>query len=182
MRGNLAPRGRPLAAFALLAFARAALAQAPHPIPPPQRALHARAAEAEWVAIGRVTLVERGRITFRCEAALRGALPDAFQVKRSPLRPPALETGDRALLFLRGARSPYVFAGEPSEALRIPRGDAGREIERALPALVDTPKDPGRLRAIYGGWAASASPLLRSLGRAGLDALPPNPPARRPPR
>lgn len=162
-----------LAALLAVAWAGAAVGQAPHPIPPLARALHERAASAEKIAIARVTHLERGRLAFARDAGLRGALPASFEVKRSPLHPPALAVGDLALLFLRGARSPYVLAGEPTEVVPLASGAEARALADALPALLGAGDDAAALRAVYARWAASASPLLRGLGHAGLEALPP---------
>jgi hypothetical protein len=161
-----------------LAWGAEAVAQAPHAIPPLARPLHERAADAETIAIGRVTHVERGRIAIARDAALRGTLPPEFELKRSPLRPPAVEPGDRALLFLRGARSPYVLAGEPTEIVPIASDADARALAAALPALLAAGEDAAALRATYAQWAGSASPLLRALGHAGLEALPAPAPER----
>lgn len=168
-----------LAGLLVCAWTAAAGAQAPHPIPPLGRPLHERAADAEAIAIARVTGVERGRIAVARDAELRGTVPEGFELKRSPLRPPALAAGDRALLFLRGARSPYVLAGDPAEVVPIANDAEARALAVALPALLAAGEDAAALRGVYAAWAASASPLLRGLGHAGLAALPPPTAAKR---
>ncbi len=167
-----------LAAAAALGFAAAASAQAPHPIPPPQRPLHERAREAEIVAIGVVAHVERGRIAIEGAVPVRGASPARFALKRSPLRPPPLAAGDRALLFLRGARPPYVLAGDARDVVAIASDAEAHALAAALPALLAADYDAEALRTVYAEWTADASPLLRELGRAGIGALPAREPRR----
>jgi hypothetical protein len=178
MQGKLARGASRLGLAGAIAAALAAHAQVPHPIPPPVRALHERAGEAELIAIGRVARIDAGRIAFERESALRGEPPARFEVKRSPLRPPRLETGDRALLFLRGARPPYVLAGDPGETTRIEREADARALAAELPRLLSAGREQDELRNVYEGWAKDGSRLLRAFGHAGLLALPPEPAAR----
>jgi hypothetical protein len=175
MHALLARWATPLAAAA--ALAGAASAQAPHLIPPLQRGLHERAAGAEIAVIARVTGADAGRLELAAEAVLRGAPPQRFAVKRSPLRPPPLAVGDRALLFLRGARPPYVLAGDASDPLPIASEAEARRLGEALPALLAAGDDAAALRAIYTRWSAADEPLLRRLGHEGLASLPPEAPA-----
>lgn len=162
-----------LVALLAAAWAGAAIAQAPHPIPPLARALHERAASAEGIAIARVTYVERGRLGVVREAGLRGALPASFEVKRSPLHPPALAVGDLPCSSCAVRARPSCSPGEPTEIVPLASGAEARALADALPALLAAGADPGALRAVYASWAASPSPLLRALGHAGLEALPP---------
>jgi hypothetical protein len=180
MPGNFARVAVKLAALVGVAAASGnASAQAPHPIPPLARPLHERAAEADAIVFARVVRVEPGRLRMETELTLRGAPDRTFEIKRSPLRPPALAPGDRALLFLRGARSPFVLAGEAHEVLRLPPATDAAELATRFPALLSAGDDPVALRSAYESWAESQSPLLRALARDGLAALPePAAPAR----
>jgi hypothetical protein len=163
--------------FAAVALAAvAARAQAPHPIPPPRAALHQLAAEADVVVTALVSRVEEGRIQLTARAALRGQPPAVFELKRSPLRPPPLAIGDRVLLFLRGARSPYVLVGEPKEVMRI-ANDADEAAFRALlPKLLAAGSDPQSLAALYAGWLADGPAALRVAAASSLLWLPSPPP------
>lgn len=128
-----------LAAWLALATAfEAALAQAPHAIPPPVRPLRERAALADVIAIVEVVGVAEGRIRVVTRGALRGAPPATFEVKRSPLRPPPLAAGDRALLVLRGARPPYVLVDVPDEVLKLHSDAQERALREGLQRLLDT--------------------------------------------
>jgi hypothetical protein len=181
MQRKLASGARRLAATAALASAVVASAQAPHPIPPLQRPLHERARGAEIVAVGVVAGVERGRIAIEGAVVVRGTAASRFALKRSPLRPPPLAAGERALLFLSGARPPYVFAGDANDVVPIASVAEARALAAALPELLAAGEDVAALRAVYARWASGASPLLRDLGHAGLEALPaPDRPERTP--
>jgi hypothetical protein len=150
------------------AFGASASAQAPHPIPPLVRPLHERVAEANAIALVAVERVEHGRIALRLRDALHGELPSTFELKRSPLDPPALAQGDSALVMLRGARSPYVLAGKPSEALVV-RSDAEAEaLAQGVLQLIAAGGDPLKTMYVYGTWLNAPEPL-RSLGRGVLE-------------
>lgn len=146
-------------------------AQAPHPIPPLARALHERALEADVIAIGVAGRLAAGRIAFASGVAIRGAAPAEFELKTSPLRPPRVAAGDRVLLFLRGDRSPYVLAGEPSEILRIANEAEARALAAALPELLAAGQDRSAIASSYQRWVASRSAVVRALGHAGLAAI-----------
>jgi hypothetical protein len=143
MQRNFARNALRSALLAGAAAASAAPAQVPHPIPPQSRPLYQRAMEAELIAVARVVRVDAGRLEVAAEAALRGAPPARFEVKRSPLRPPRLALGDRALLFLRGDRAPYVLAGRPEEVVGLAEVADSRELamrealagQQSVPAL-----------------------------------------------
>ena len=51
----------------------------------------------------------------------------AASLKRAPSAPPGLAVGERPLLLLRGARSPYLLVDRPGEILRVPQ-DADEEV------------------------------------------------------
>lgn len=132
------------------------------------RPLHERLALADAAAIGTVREVGLGRIRVDEATALFGAPGASFELKRAPSSPPPLEAGDRALLLLRGGRSPFVLVDVPEEAIRL--ADAEAE-SRWLEALRDTRAardDPPALRDLYLGWLANGDAELRELGRIGL--------------
>ena len=160
-----------LAAALAAAAGSAAVAQAPHAIPPPVRSLHERTAEAPLIVIGRVAGAGPGRVAVQTERALRGTPPPTFEVKCSPLRPPALADGGRALLLLRGARSPYVLAGDASELMPIESEADAQALAGALPALLAAGDDLAAVARVYEDWAASGSGLLHALGADGILAL-----------
>jgi hypothetical protein len=162
-------RARPALLGLLVAFAWPAAAQ--HPPPPGPRPLHQRLASAELAALVRVERVDEGRIALRLEQALLGEPPESFEVKRSPLAPPPLATGDRALLLLRGARPPYVLADAPSEVIRISDDAMAARWAGALRAVLASRGDEEALVKVYLGWIESGPESLRELGAAGLRAL-----------
>ena len=93
--------------LALLAPAAAASGQGiGHPLPPGLRPFHERLAQVDIATVVRVARVDEGRIEVVREEAIAGEPPERFEVKRSPLAPPPLATGDRALLLLRGDLPP----------------------------------------------------------------------------
>jgi hypothetical protein len=142
-----------------------------HPLPPGLRPFHERIADVDVVAVVRVERVEDGRLAVVREAALTGAPPERFEVKRSPLAPPPLATGDRALLLLRGARPPYVLADAPSEVIRISDDAMAARWAGALRAVLASRGDEEALVKVYLGWIESGPESLRELGAAGLRAL-----------
>jgi hypothetical protein len=149
----------------LAAPARAQL----HPLPRGPRPLHARLEQASVVAVGTVAEVDEGRIGIRDAAALRGEPGSSFEVKRSPLAPPPLEAGTRAVLFLRGARSPYLLVDDPAELVVLGDDDEVVAWERALRALLNAEDDPGALLGLYVDWLTSSPESLRT---AAVQALP----------
>jgi len=136
------------------------------------RPLPARLAAADVVAVVRVERVEEGRIALALEDALVGAPPAAFEVKRSPLHPPPLATGDRALLLLRGARPPYVLADEPSEVIRLADAGMAARWTSAVRATLAHRDDPAALAKLYREWTENGPESLRELGAAGLATFP----------
>ena len=146
-----------------------ALAQlAVHPMPPGPRPFHERLAESDVAAVVLVEQVGEGRIEVRCEDALMGAPPERFEVKRSPLSPPPLATGDRALLLLRGDRAPYVFADAPSEVIRLSDPAMATRWREAARAVIARRDDPAALVPIYRDWMSGGPETLREIGRSGL--------------
>jgi hypothetical protein len=166
-------RVRLLLAFALawLGAAAASAQMIGHPLPPGLRAFHERVAAADVAAVVRVERVDEGRLAVVREATLAGAPPERFEVKRSPLAPPPLATGDRALLLLRGALPPYVFADSPAEVIRL-EGDAmAARWSDAVRQVIAHRSEPERLVAIYRDWMAGGPETLREIGAASLMDL-----------
>lgn len=165
-------------------------AQAPHAIPPLVRALHERTQLAEVVALVRVTGISAGRALVETRAGLRGAPPASFEVKYSPLHPPPLRAGDRALLLLRGARPPYVLVDEPREVLVFDTDADEAALRGGLPALLAIDRDLRAAACVYSSWHTKA-PLLARLAVHGIAGLgqthseieppPPNGPGSCPP-
>jgi hypothetical protein len=153
-----------------LGLAGAAAAQHPHAGPRP---FHVRLAAADVVAVVQVEKIDEGRIAVRRLDALAGSPPEAFEVKRSPLRPPPLATGDRALLLLRGDRPPYVLADEPAEVIRLADALMTARWSAAARAALASREDPAALAALYGEWIEHGPESLRELGAAGLRSLQP---------
>jgi hypothetical protein len=138
-----------------------------HPLPKGPRALHEIARGADAIAIGTIASVSEGRIRVRDAIDVSGAVPAEFEIKRAPSNPPAFRGGDRAVLLLRGARSPYVMADEPQENLVVP---AGAELAWivALRAFADARQAPGQLEALYFDWIDGDDGTLRDLAVRGL--------------
>jgi len=143
-------------------------ALAGHPLPEGPRPLHALVAEADAAAIGVVEAVETGRIRVRDAVALFGDPPARFELKRAPSSPPPLERGQRALLLLRGARSPYLLVGEPREQIALAGDDAATRLAPAFAEVRTALPDPDALRDLYLVWTDGDDPVLRPLGFAGL--------------
>jgi hypothetical protein len=156
-----------LLALVLLLPAGASAQFAGHPTPPGLRPFHERVAEVEVAAVVRVEQIDEGRIQVRREAALAGAPPEHFAVKRSPLDPPPLATGDRALL-LRGSRPPYVFADRPSEVIRLSDDAMAARWQRAVRDVITLRSQPARLVPVYLDWLDAGPETLREIGRSSL--------------
>jgi hypothetical protein len=105
---------------------------------------------------------------------LLGEMPESFEVKRSSSGAGSDEVGDLAVLFLRGARTPYVHADEARERIRFDDPDAARRFAAAVEALVDAGDDRVSLLALHVAWLASPDDPLRRLAvNAFLLAEPP---------
>ena len=139
-----------------------------HPLPPALRPFHDRVAEVDVAAVVLVEQVGEGRIRVRRETVLTGAAPESFEVKRSPIAPPPLATGDRALLLLRGARPPYVFADQPSEVIRL--SDAAMTVrwQEAVREVLSRRSEPAALVPVYLDWIDKGPETLREIGRSSL--------------
>ena len=157
-----------LLALALCLGALPAAAQiAGHGLPAPSRPLHARLAEADVVALGTIERVELGRVQVGDAVALRGTPGERFAIKRAPSRAPDLTAGDRALLLLRGARTPYVWVDEPKEVMRLadPAGEA--RWRDALAELLAAPDDVA-VRDVYLEWIDGTDQELRDAATRAL--------------
>lgn len=88
------------------------------------RPLDTRVALADAAVIGTVDVVELGRIRIGDAIAAFGDVPPSFELKRAPSSPPGLVRGERVLLLLRGARSPYLLVDEASEIVRATDAEA----------------------------------------------------------
>jgi hypothetical protein len=142
-----------------------------HPLPPGLRPFHERVARVDVAAVVRVERVDEGRIAVLREAVVTGAPPERFEVKRSPLAPPPLATGDRALLLLRGDLPPYVLADQPSELIRL-EGDAmTARWSEAVREAVAHRREPARLVPIYRNWIEGGPETLREVGATSLADL-----------
>ena len=133
------------------------------------RPFHERVAQAERAAVVRVERVDEGRIALVREAEIAGAVPERFEVKRSPLAPPPLATGDRALLLLRGDLPPFVIADQPAEVIRL--GDDAAMTARwsaAVRSVFTHRGDAAALVPVYVDWIAGGPETLREIGRASL--------------
>jgi hypothetical protein len=162
-----------------LAAAAASAQMIGHPLPPGLRPFHERIADVDVVAVVRVERVDEGRLAVVREAALRGAPPERFEVKRSPLVPPPLATGDRALLLLRGALPPYVLADSPAEVIRIDDDAMAARWRDAVQQALARRGEPAKLVAVYRDWLAGGPETLREIGAASLSDLAAKHPALR---
>ena len=149
-----------------------ATAQAPHAIPAPVRGLHERAAQSDVVALAVVESVADGRIAVASRAVLRGEAPLRFVLKRSPLRPPPLAAGDRALLFLRGDRAPFLLVDEPDELVRIASDEDEASWRAEIPALLAAGSDLAAVARVYARWIdAGAGPLREAAALSFMSAI-----------
>lgn len=140
-------------------------------VPPPDRALHERLAEARVVAFATIDRVDDGRIAVRDAEAVLGTVEPSFEVKRSPGAPPPWIPGQRVLLLLSGARSPYRWVEKPIEAekgavLDGPAAEA--RWRRAVRALDSVRSDGEARRDLYASWCDGDDEALRVAGLRGL--------------
>jgi hypothetical protein len=160
-----------LLALALLSPATSWAQGIGHPMPPGLRPFHERLAQADVAVVVRVERVDEGRIAVVREEVVAGAAPERFEVKRSPLAPPPLASGDRALLLLRGDRPPYVLADPPAEVIRL-EGDAmAARWSGAVRQVAAWRTEPARLVPVYADWVEAGPETLREIGLASLRDL-----------
>ncbi len=155
----------------------AAYAQMMHGMTPGPPALEERVARADAAAVATVEAVEAGRIRLRDGVAVFGTVPDAFEVKRRPSAPLGLAVGERALLLLAGARSPYVVVDDPKDVAPLADAAAASRRADAVRDVYAARGDVEALRAVYIGWTeaddeALRAEALRSLLRFGGPFLP----------
>jgi hypothetical protein len=147
----------------LLAVLAALPAESQHPLPQLHKPLSARVSLSDAIALGRVTRIDPGRLHVQRVEPLLGEMPETFEVKRSPRGAGLYEVGDLAVLFLRGARSPYVHADEARERIRLDDPDATRRFAAAVTALVDARGNQLDLLALHVAWLGSPDDELRRL-------------------
>lgn len=119
------------------------------------------------MALGTIARVESGRIDVEDAFAIRGEPGDRFRLKRSPSRPHGLAPGERVLLLLRGARTPYLVVDEPREILKISSAEREERWRAGLSALMQARSDEAR-REVYLEWLDGSDDELR---RAAVQAL-----------
>jgi hypothetical protein len=155
-----------LALHAAPAAAQGLAAHAPRT--PQARPLHERLAAADAAAIGSVADVALGRIRIERATPLLGSPGESFELKRAPSRPPALSAGDRALLLLRGARSPYVLVDAPPETVVLADPESEARWRRAIGDLTTAAASPAALRDLYLAWLVASDASLREAAAAAL--------------
>jgi len=138
-------------------------------VPPDERPLHERLAAARVVVIATVAEVRTGRIDFESALPVLGRVGPEFEVKRAPSRPPPWIVGDRALLLLAGARSPYRWVDRPAEAVTFADTAAERRFADALRALDAVRVDATARRDLYARWSDGPHEDLAALGHRGLS-------------
>jgi len=136
--------------------------------PPEARALHVRIGLADAAAVASVGAVDLGRIEIRAAEALFGSVPPRFALKRAPSDPPPFAEGDRVLLLLRGARSPYLLVDESHEVIRLGDAEAEATWRDAVLSVSAARSEPRTLAGLYLAWLEGSSPPLRAAAVAGL--------------
>jgi alkylhydroperoxidase family enzyme len=157
------------AAVALFLLASAAELRAQsHPLPLTESPLHSRVAGADAVVLARVDRVEPGRLQLENRGSLLGRVPERFAVKRWPGASPEPRPGDFAVLFLLGARSPYVLLGETRD--QIPPSDeaTARGLADAISALVEAGGDRERLLELHLAWLEGEDEVLVRMALLGF--------------
>lgn len=157
----------------VLLISASAEAQVGHPSAGRPRAIHERLDASDRVIRIRVGAISEGRIAVEEATPLVGEATAPFEIKRSPLRPPPLVEGDEAIVFLRGARPPYVLVDEPGEVIRLGHAGAGEEarIQRwgdAIGALAAGREESAALAETYLDWIDGGPVSLRALGANGI--------------
>jgi hypothetical protein len=72
---------------------------------------------------------------------------------------------------MRGDRSPYVLADQPSEVIRLADDAMASRWSAAVRAALVAQAEPAKLAVLYAEWAEHGPPSLADLGAAGLHAL-----------
>jgi hypothetical protein len=151
----------------LVAGPLAANSQGFHPLPD-LRPLDTRLPQADRVVFATVDEVQLGRIRLREAVAVFGSVEPEFALKRSPSSPPPLESGDRALLLLAGARPPYVLVDRPQDVVPIGSAEEEEIWRAALIRLSAALGKPAELLVVYLEWLDGASDGLRSAAQRAL--------------
>ena len=163
---------RALVVFALgLAAVGSATAQHGF-VAPEDRPLHERLGAARIVAVATVAAVGSGRIRVEDAVAIVGSVEPEFQLKRSPSHSPPWVPGDRVLLLLAGARSPYRWVDEPVEAITLSDAGAERRFRRAVLEMNAVRLEPAARRDLYARWSDGTDEDLAALGQRGLLDVP----------
>lgn len=166
---RLGAPARLLACLGVAAAVLAAPARAQHGfVPPEDRPLHERLAAARVVAIATVAEVRPGRIAFEDAVAVLGTVEPELELKRAPSRPPPWVAGDRVLLLLTGARSPYRWVEKPVEAWSLADAVAERRVAEAVRALDAVRTDAAARRDLYALWSDGSDADLAAQGQRGL--------------
>lgn len=145
-----------------------------HPLPQLGMPLFERVDGSDAIVLGRVTALEPGRMRVERVEALAGETQAVFEVKRSPRQPGPHQEGDLAVLFLRGARSPYLATDADRDPVRLADPAATRRFAEATRALIEARQDPARLLDLHLRWLGSSDDTLREL--ASLTFLLADPP------
>jgi len=143
--------------------------QGGHPLPRQVRPLHERLALADAVAVATIGEVQTGRIELVDVSSVRGDVPPHAQLKRSPSKPLGVSTGDRLLLLLRGARSPYLSVDAPRETVVLTDPADEARWSEAIRTLDASREQPEVWADVYSSWLDSDSGTLRDLALASLS-------------
>jgi hypothetical protein len=139
-----------------------------HPMPQGPRPFHRLLAAADVVAIGTIEGEEPGRLRVVDARAIVGDPGPSFELKRAPSNAPSFPIGSRALLILRGARSPYILVDEPKENVVLTDPAAEPRFAAEVAALHAALGDPTKLRDRYLAWCDGDAEDLRNLATRGL--------------
>lgn len=146
-----------------------ATGQGVHPLPRQLRPLHERVAEADAVVTATIGEVTEGRIELTDLTPLVGHVAAGARVKRAPSNPLPVSSGDRVLLLLRGARSPYLSVDSPRETVRLASDAAEARWSEAIRGLDGARESPDEWVELYTGWLESGPGSLRDLAVASLS-------------
>ncbi|MCP3984885.1 MAG: hypothetical protein GY723_10885 [bacterium] len=135
------------------------------------RPLQARVALADLVVVAEIVGLSDGRIEAVSANRLKGTAPDRFEIKRRGSAGPPLAIQDRALLLLRGARSPFVLVDEPAETIRLldtPGEDAWTQ---AITDVLTHRNNPSVLASAMLEWIDEGPAALRDTALISLGPL-----------